>query len=86
MNEKQLFEAGLFAVQNASDMNLTLTEYFILGYIRYRSDVTINMLANETKMNRTTVSKALKKLEEKGVVICGADASDKRKKIYEFKN
>ena len=85
MDNKNIIEAGKIAIKRAHKMNLSLTEYLIHGIINESKKISINEIYIELGIDRTTVSKAVKRLENKGLIFYKIDNQDKRRKLYEIK-
>lgn len=82
---KRLYETGLEANKEAVKQNMTLTEFLIYGCIYFNSSSNVTEINRETNINRTTISKALKKMVEKDIVKRIQSKEDKREFKYEIK-
>ena len=82
---KQLYEIGIEASKEAHKNNMTITEFLIYGCIYFNKQVNISDIARLTEINRTTISKALKNLSNRGIVIKKESKEDRRVVYYEIK-
>lgn len=60
---------------------LRMTQYSILGYLKYRGSKSMLELANEMTMDRATIGHNLRPLERDGLVLIEVSHKDRRVKI-----
>jgi DNA-binding MarR family transcriptional regulator len=61
-------------------MGLRVTQFSILAKLKRRGALTINALADDMVMDRTTLGRAIKPLERDGLIRIGPAPSDRRAK------
>jgi DNA-binding MarR family transcriptional regulator len=69
-----------FYDQSLAPSGLRTTQFSILARLKNRGPVTINMLAADMTMDRTTLGRNILPLERDGLISIGASASDRRAK------
>ena len=70
-----------FYDQFLASSGLRTTQYSILARLNRKGPMTINALAGELVMDRTTLTAALKPLERRGLVKTAADKADRRSRL-----
>lgn len=72
---------GSIIIENELDMELTKTQVMFMIHISQRTDIHQDQLAKIFKINRSTVTRAINQLENKGYVIRIIDDKNKKTNI-----
>ena len=83
-DKRLLVEIGIQASKEAKELNLTITEYLILGVLDMYKKLCINDIAKIMYSERSTISKALKHLKSIKFIVEEKDIKDARKTIYKI--
>jgi DNA-binding MarR family transcriptional regulator len=67
--------------QYLAHVGLRTTQFSILAKLKRKGPVTINALANDMVMDRSTLGRNIQPLERNGLIAIEADASDRRAKV-----
>jgi len=80
IKELELLDYGIEAIKRAKKENLTLTQYIILGIVHKLKKCIINDIVEYSRLERSTVSKAIKVLVQKKFLKEEVDKLNKTRK------
>ena len=77
-------DAGIRAIKDAKKFGVTITEFIIIGVVYKFKAISINAISDYTSLNRTTVSKAIKKMATKGILEVTTNPNNRSQRLVKL--